>query len=117
MMLGRLVLFLVQLGVGYFGGQAIIAKIPSFGRLDIFIYAVAFAIIVWLLGFIGSVVLKDVAQPSPATLTVALVGALIGAGLTLVPQVTSAVSGLVRGGIPTLVYPLIGAVLGYAIRR
>jgi hypothetical protein len=110
------VLFLVQLAVGYFGGHAIIAKIPSFGRLDMFIYAVVFALLVWLIGFIGSVVLKDVAQPSPATLTVALIGALIGAGLTFVPQVTNAVSGVIRG-VPPLAYPLIGAVLGYAIRR
>jgi hypothetical protein len=115
-MLGRLVLLLVQLAVGWFGGQAIIAKIPSFGRLDIFIYAVIFAIIVWLLGFVGSVVLKDVAQPSPATLTVALIGALIGAGLTLVPQITGAVSSVVRG-VPPHAYPLLGAVLGYLIRR
>jgi hypothetical protein len=115
-MLGRLVLLLVQLAVGWFGGPAILSKIGNFGTLHIFIAAVIFAIIVWLLGFIGSVVLKDVAQPSPATLTVALIGALIGAGLTLVPQVTSAVNSVVRG-VPPHAYPLIGAVLGYLIRR
>jgi hypothetical protein len=75
-----------------------------------------FAIIVWLLGFIGSVVLKDVGQPSPATLTVALVGALIGAGLTLIPEVTSAVGRIVPR-VTKEAFPLIGAVIGYMIKK
>lgn len=115
-MLGRLVLILLQIAVGWFVAPLIVSKLPQFGQLTIFIYAAVFAIIVWLIGFIGALVLKDVAQPSPATLTFALVGGLIGAGLTLVPQVTGFVATIIKG-VPTLAYPLAGAVLGYALKR
>ena len=115
-MLGRLVLILLQLAVGWFAGPMIMAKIPSFGGLNIFIYAAVFAIVIWLVGILGALVLKDVAQPSPATLTIALIGGLIGAGLTMVPQITDAINGVIRG-IPTRAYPLIGAVIGYAVKR
>ena len=115
-MLGRLILFLIQLALGWFLGPLIVAKIPSLGALNILVYAVVFAVLVWLIGFLGAIVLKDVAQPSPSTLTVALVGALIGAGLTMVPDVMKAIAGVVKG-VPANAYPLIGAVLGYAIKR
>jgi Na+-driven multidrug efflux pump len=91
--------------------------LPKFGgELAIFITAAVMAILVWLTGFIGSVALKDVAQPSPATLTFTLVGALIGAALTLVPGVQEAVAGVIRG-VPRDAYPLVGAVIGYAIKK
>ena len=115
-MLGRLILVLIQLALGWFLGPLIVAKIPSFGALNIFVYAVVFAIVIWLIGMLGAIALKDVAQPSPATLTVALVGALIGAGLTLVPDVMKAIASVVKG-VPATAYPLIGAVLGYAVKR
>lgn len=115
-MLGKLVLILIQIAVGWFVGPLIFAKLPQFGQLTIFINAVVFAILVWLIGFLGAAVLKDVPQPNPTTLTFAVVGALIGAGLTLVPQVTSFIGTYVRG-VPTLAYPLAGAVIGYALKR
>lgn len=115
-MIGRLILILVQLGLGWVLAPMIMAKLPSFGTLNIFVYAVVFAVLVWLTGMVGAVVLKDVAQPTPSTLSVALIGALIGAGLTLVPDITKAVSGVVKG-VPLHAYPLIGAVLGYAVKR
>lgn len=115
-MLGRLVLILLQIAACWFLGPLIVSKLPQLGGLNIFLFAAVFAILVWLLGFLGALVLKDVAQPSPATLSFALVGALIGAGLTLVPQVTGFVATFVKG-VPTLAYPLAGAVLGYAIKR
>ena len=116
-MLGRLVLILVQLGAGWFLAPVIAKQLPNFGSLTIFVYAAIFAIVIWLVGIIGSLVLKDVPQPSPSTLTVALVGALIGAGLTMVPEVGKAVGQVIKGGLPTLAYPLLGAVLGYAIKK
>ena len=115
-MLGRLILILVQLALGWFLGPLIVAKIPGVGVLNIFISAIVFALVVWLIGMLGAIVLKDVAQPSPATLTIALVGALIGAGLTLVPDVMKAIAGVVKG-VPAQAYPLLGAVLGYALKR
>lgn len=117
-MLGRLILLLVQLAAGWYAGPQVMARLtlPKLGTFDIFAYAVLFAIIVWLVGVVGAFVLKDVAQPSAGTMTVALIGALIGAGLTLFPDVTKAVSGVIKGVSP-LAYPLVGAVLGYAIKR
>ncbi|MEZ5842311.1 MAG: hypothetical protein R3D27_01080 [Hyphomicrobiaceae bacterium] len=116
-MLGRLILLLVQVAVGWTLAPVAARYLPPLGQLRIFVYALIFAVIVWVVGIIGSLVLKDVAKPSPAALTFAIVGALIGAGLTLVPQVTTAVAGVLKGGIPVLVWPLAGAVLGYALKR
>jgi hypothetical protein len=115
-MLARLILLLVQLAIGWFAAPQIARHLPHFGSGDIFIYAVIFAILVTLIGFVGSLVLQGVGTPTTGTLTTSLVLALVFAALTLVPAVTGFVSGLGLR-IPLLVYPLIGAVLGYAIKR
>lgn len=117
-MLGRLVLCLIQLGVGWFAAPKLIAlvNLPKLGSLTIFVYAVVFAVLVWLLGVVGALVLKDVAKPSPSTLAVALLGAVILAGMTLFPDIMRAINGVVPG-VPERAFPLIGAVLGYAIKR
>lgn len=115
-MLGRLLLLVLQLVICWFAGPEIFKKLPQFGQLNIFVHAVVFAILVWLVGMLGAIVLKDVSAPSAGTLTVALVCALIGAGLTLVPEVVKAVARVAKG-VPLLAYPLVGAVLGYAIKR
>jgi hypothetical protein len=115
-MLGRLVLLLLQLALCWFAGPEIFKKLPQLGQLSIFVQAVVFAILVWLVGMVGAIVLKDVAQPSARTLTFALVGALVGAALTLFPDVTRTIAGFIRG-VPLMAYPLVGAVLGYAIKR
>ncbi|MGI9409323.1 MAG: hypothetical protein ACR2OV_04570 [Hyphomicrobiaceae bacterium] len=112
---GRLILILLQLAVGWFAAPHIKQYVPSLGQLDIFVLAAIFALVVWLVGFIGALALKDVGQPTPSTLMVALVCAAIFAGMTLVPDVMRAINGLVR--IPVSAYPLIGAVVGYAIKR
>jgi hypothetical protein len=115
-MFGRLVLLLLQIAVCWFVGPEIFKKLPQLGQLTIFVQGVVFAILTWLVGIIGAIVLKDVGQPSGSTLTAALIGALIGAGLTLIPDVTKAIGSVVKG-VPILAYPLVGAVLGYAIKR
>lgn len=114
-MFGRLVLILLQLAIGWFAAPHIKQYIPSLGQLDIFVLAAIFALVVWLVGFIGALVLKDVGQPTPSTLVVALVCAAIFAGLTLIPDVMRAINSVVR--IPVTAYPLIGAVIGYAVKR
>ena len=115
-MLGRLLVLVLQLAICWLIGPEIFKKLPAFGQLDIFVHAVVFAILVWLVGMLGATVLKDVAQPSAGTLTVALIGALIGAAMTLFPDVTKAIAGVAKG-LPPTAYPLVGAVLGYAIKR
>ena len=117
-MLPRIVLTIVQLGIGWSYGPQIRALIPaSIGALDIFLVAVIIAVLVWLTGQIGALVLKDTPPPSTATLTACLVLALAGAALTLVPPLTQAVASVLKGGVPLRAYPLIGAVIGYLVRR
>ncbi|MFM1815613.1 MAG: hypothetical protein RLZ98_2308, partial [Pseudomonadota bacterium] len=92
-------------------------QLPALGALQIFAFALVCAVIVWLVGVIGAQVLKDVSTPSSAVLTAAVVGGLIGAALTLVPQVTTFVAAIAKGSIPKFAYPLLGAVLGYLVKR
>ena len=116
-MLGRLVLILVQLGAGWLLAPVIAKQLPNFGSLTIFVLRGHFRHRHLADGdhrFAGA---EGRATPSASTLTVALMGALIGAGLTMVPEVGSAIGQVIKGGLPTLAYPLIGAVLGYAIKR
>ena len=75
--------------------------------------AATFALVVWLVGFVGAPVLKDVGQPTRSTLDVALVGALIFAGLTLILDVMNSTDGVMRA--PVVACRLIGAVIGYAL--
>lgn len=115
-MLSRLILLLLQLAIGWFAAPMIKKHIPGFGNLDIFVLAVIFALLVSIVGFIGALVLKEVAAPSSATVTAALIVALIFAALTLVPPVMAFIGQFVKG-VPREVYPLIGAVLGYFVRK
>jgi hypothetical protein len=116
-MLPRIILLLVQLGAAWSIAPLVFKYLPKLGALDIFLQATVFAILVVMLGFIGSLVLKDVGPPSSQTMTTVLIAALVFAALTLVPQVVSAVSSVTQGQVPKLAYPLIGAVLGYFARR
>lgn len=116
-MLGRLILLLVQLAVGWFAAPHILRYLPKFGGVvDLFVYAIVVALLVTLVGFVGSLFLQGVGTPGTETLTSALVVALIFAALTLVELVTAFVSGITPG-IRREVYPLVGAVLGYFIKR
>ena len=117
-MLPRIVLTIAQVAIGWNYAGQLRGLVPvQLGALDVFLAAVIVAVLVWLVGHIGALVLKDTPAPSAATLTACLVLALIFAALTLVPQVTQAINGVLRGGIPVRAYPLVGAVLGYIARR
>jgi len=117
-MLPRIVLTLVQIVVGWSYVPQLRALLPvNIGALDIFLTAVVMAVLIWLTGQVGALVLKDTPPPSAATLTACLVFALAGAALTLVPPVTQAVGSLLKGGVPVRAYPLIGAIIGYLVRR
>lgn len=115
-MLPKLILIALQLVIGYVAAKYVVPHIPIKGQAEIFVLAVVYAVIVWLVGMVGAIVLKDVVTPSSATLTAAVVGALVFAAITLVPAVTQAVASVVKG-LDKNIYPLIGAVLGYAIKK
>jgi hypothetical protein len=115
-MVSRIILALVQLVVGWFGAPHIVRYVPNLGVLQLFVYAVAFAVLVWIVGLVLSQGLKDIWMPSISTLAATLVGALIGAALImLLPEVAP---GLLRllPSIPPLAFPLVGAILGYQSR-
>jgi hypothetical protein len=117
-MLPRIVLTLLQIAVAWQLAPVLRGLIPAkFGALDVFLLAVLVAVIVWLTGHIGALVLKDTAAPSTATLTAVLIGALVFSALTLLPPVMSMVAGLIGSRMPILAYPLIGAIVGYLAKR
>lgn len=116
-MLSRLVLLALQLVVGWFGAPYIVRYIPGLGGLQLFVYAVVFAVLVWVVGLVLSQVLRETGMPTSSTLVASLVVALIGAALiTWLPGLIPDLARPMRQ-IPTVAYPLIGAVLGYHLRR
>lgn len=112
-MIGYLVLGALQIAAAWLGAPQVLKYIPVSGDPKTFIHAAVFAVIVWIVGVIGSLVLKDVRMPSTATLATALVFALIFAGLLFIPQVMSAIP----FKFDRMFLPLAGAILGYMFRR
>jgi uncharacterized membrane protein YeaQ/YmgE (transglycosylase-associated protein family) len=116
-MLSRLVLLVLQLVIAWFAGPEIVRYIPSFGALQLFVYGAVFAVLVWMVGLILSQVLRETGTPSSSTLVASLIVALIGAALiTWLPGLIPDLARSLRQ-IPTIAYPLIGAVLGYHMKR
>lgn len=116
-MLSRLILLAVQLIVAWFAAPYIMRYIPGLGGLQLFVYAVVFAVLVWVVGLVLSQVLRGTGMPSSATLVTCMIVALIGAALiTWLPVLVPDFASTMRR-IPTLAYPLIGAALGYHIKR
>lgn len=111
-MIGYVILVLVQLAAAWFGAPKALEYVPIYGDPQIFVRAAIYAVIVWVVGVVGSFVLKEVRLPTSSTLASALFLAIVGAGLTLIPAVMQAIP--VK---PPYALPLLGAVLGYIIRR
>lgn len=113
-MLGRLILILAQVIIGWFASNALMGLI-KFGDFRLYIFAIIAAVVVFLIGVLGAIVLRGVGQPGSATLTVSLVFALIAALLW------SFGPGLIDGVPWNRVKPtaaiLVAAVLGYALKR
>jgi hypothetical protein len=116
-MLSRLILLALQLIIAWVAAPVIVRYIPGLGGLQLFVYAAVFAVLVWIVGLVLSQILREVGMPSSGTLVGALVVALIGAAIvTWLPVLVPDVRASMRA-IPDLAYPLIGAVIGYHIRR
>ncbi|MGE3915303.1 MAG: hypothetical protein AB7F78_06345 [Hyphomicrobiaceae bacterium] len=119
-MLPRIVLLVVQVAAAWFLGEAIKQILPPIlGRpYDIYLYAAIYAVIIMVVGFSGSLVLKNVRVPTAATFIASLVLALILATVTLFPQITTPVQDilpLLRGN--ARLYPFLGALAGYLLKR
>jgi len=116
-MLSRLVLLALQLIVAWVAAPVIVRYIPGLGRMQLFVFAAVFAVLVWVVGLVLSQVLRETGMPSSSTLVASLVVALIGATLvTWLPVFVPDVRGPMRN-LPDLAYPLIGALIGYHVRR
>jgi len=111
-MLGRLVLILLQLAIGWFGTPRVQHYIPVTGDPQVFVYAVVAAIIIWLIGVIGAQILKDVPMPSSGTLAASLIGGLIGAAIVFFK-----LNQMIPISVPPNLWPLGLAILGYAIKK
>ena len=112
-MLGQIILIAVQFATALLGAPFILRVIPINGDLKIFAHAALFGIIVWIVGLVGSFALKDVNLPSSKTLGTALLGALIGAALLFIPGLLAAIP----LKFDKLYLPLIGAIIGYMVRK
>lgn len=121
-MLPRIVLVMLQFLIAWFGASYIaepIIRSLGLGRdYGTLVYAVVYAIIVWLVGLGGSAVLKGLPSPSTGTLGFSLVLALAVAGVMLVPDLARAITGVISPQtVPPSAYPLLGALFGYFIKR
>jgi len=119
-MLPRLVLIALQLGIGLWAGgwiADVIVRGLGARDLDVVIYAIVYAVVVWLVGLAGSGVLKGMRSPTAVTLALTFAGALVLGILLLIGPIHDAVGSIISfNHIPATVIPVIGAVLGYQIK-
>jgi hypothetical protein len=113
-MLGRLALIALQIVIGWLGTPVIERYISIGGNAQLFIKAAIAAVIVWLVGLVGAQVLKDIAQPSPAKLSWAMIAGLIAAAL-IVFQVAQRLGFALPA--PQLAIILGFAIVGYHLKR
>lgn len=118
-MLGRLVLLLLQIVIGWFGANAIMGwlggSVP--GAFAIYVFAIVCAIVVFLIGVIAAQILKDVGTPSGHTLSWSLALALIAALLWEFGPTLPLLSEIPWGRVPEKYAVLAGAILGYHIKK
>lgn len=112
-MIGYLLLVVLQFVSAFFGAPVVLGYIPVQGDPRTFVHALVFAVIVWIVGLLGSFALKDVRMPTTQALVSAMIGAVIGAALMFLPQLLAAIP----FKFPPLYLPLAGAILGYMLRR
>src|SRR5512134_1192161 len=80
-MLGYIILVPLQFVAAWLGAPEALKYIAVAGDPRTFVQAALYAVIVWLVGLVGSVVLKGVRTPSFGTPVLAVVGAMIGAAV------------------------------------
>jgi hypothetical protein len=118
-MLGRLVLILLQIVVGWWGSNALMGYVGGSvpGTFKIYLFAVVAAIAVYLVGVIAAQVLKDVGAPSGHTLSHSLVAAVIAALLWSFGPSIPVLDQIPWSKVPALYAVLAGAILGYHIKK
>lgn len=111
-MLGRIILVLLQLLIGFAAGPYVQRYISVGGDVQNFINGAIYALVIYLVGLIAAQIVKDVPTPSPAALTYALIGGLIGAAI-----IATGFYHQIPVRMPQQFYPLILAVVGYTLKR
>ena len=109
--MGRLLLIILQLAVGWFAGREIVARIGLDGNLRLAVTVIVLAVIAWVLGLVAAKVLQGVREPGSPALIASLVCAAIGAALLFIPQLHPYL-----GGFRDFYLPLVGSVIGYHLR-
>lgn len=120
-MLPRLVLLVLQVAAGLFVVPQLKVSLQGVvpAAYDLFFLAVLYAVVIMVVGFIGSVVMKGLPIPSSGTLIAMLILACgIVALVKWVPEFTQTVEGVV----PALkanryAYPFVAALLGYYLKK
>lgn len=119
-MLPRLVLLVLQIAIAWYATPVVKAALPTFNLrpYDILVDGVLYPLIIMIVGFSSSLILKNVRTPSVGTLIASVVLGLVFAGLTLVPPLIQALD----TAVPALrtmhfVYPMLGALIGYYAKR
>ena len=116
-MLARLVLLAAQLVAGWLATEPILHRLPPFGGLRIFVYGLVAAVVVFIVGLVLSQILRDTGPPSRATLASSILLALAGAALVYFRHALPLEVQSSSRAVPEEIYPLLGAVLGYALKR
>jgi len=116
-MFARLVLIAVQLFVGYIAAVYALIYLKNYSSfqswMEIFIMVAICPVVVWFVGLVGFWILRDVGRPTPSTFALSLLFACALAAVTTIPEAVAALNGVVP--ISLTVYPLVGAVIGYAV--
>lgn len=113
-MLARLLLIILQIAAGWFGAHAILPYV-QIGEFQLFLFGAIAAVFVWLIGFLGSLVLRYIGRPGGGTLAFTVVFALLGAALaTWGPQLLPT---LPWARIDAYYLTLAGAIVGYIMKK
>lgn len=118
-MLGRLVLVLLQIVIGWWGANALMGlaggSVP--GSFRLYVFAIVAAIVIYLIGVIAAQVLKEVGAPGSPTLSRALAIALVAALLWSFGPTLTLLKEIPWSRIPELYAVLGGAILGYHMKK
>jgi hypothetical protein len=110
-MLGRVGLIALQLAGAWFGAPYLLKYMSLGGNVQVFLHGAVFAVLTWVVGLLGSQVLKGAKLPSVVALVYALTGGLVGAVLIVLK-----VPAMLPFPFPPLLLPLAMAILGYALK-
>ena len=115
-MLGRIILVLIQLVVGWFAGNAILKWLALSGLLELAALVAILGLLMWICGLVGAEVLQGVARPSHRALVWSLVGAAIGVALWKYGGRIPVLKDVIKG-LDLKYLPVAFAVIGYQLRN